>query len=181
MIKNYENYIRRISWFKKDKKINSKNWFQNTKGSWTFLGILDLENEIDVNSYLGTDGLIDWTHNFEKWDKNWKLNYVSKNNYDEVSSVYWINTKLKKIIRLSKHWSDFRIDNKELNEESWDKVTTKCYLNDDIICNNIRSCWWNLNFDNLETLKDCYESLDENSLKLWALAIIDYSCELEKI
>lgn len=145
-------------------KITLKNWFKNTKGSWKFLKI------IEINLENAKKEIEEINKNF---DLNFDLNFVSKNKNNEISSIYFIDKKIKWIIRISDHWSKTVNYNNEDFEDFEDLEDLEDLENLNLNCKNIKSCFWNLKIDSEFEFKKNLENLKFNFEKKAIIAIID--------
>lgn len=106
---------------------NINNYFLNTTADWKFIGEFERESVLDVSRNgikTKANESLNWLVR-KHFGNEWELIYKSYNSYWRTGSFYFVNKEMKKIIRISDHWSNS-------NSEAVKTV------------GSIRSCKWNL-------------------------------------
>ena len=117
-------------------KINHTNYFENTKNeNFKALAVFP-KSKVRNGSKYGVaaiarrdqKALIQKALNLSDEElKNWEFNFQSLSPAFASISLYWVNHKIKQLIRISDHWSI---------SDNYSRIVTEC--------GQIRTCWWGL-------------------------------------
>lgn len=158
-------------------KLTLKNWYKDTITNWVYVDCLDFNLE-NINYYVNN---LNFQNNKSfKIKCDFKINHISYDKNDELSSVYFLDKKTKTIMRISKHWSNSFIEQTSSQKmDLWYSYFWKYTKNIkiDFNCESIRTCYWNLIIKNGT---DFIEDIIKNDNEDTAIMAIAHLSDFEK-
>lgn len=157
-------------------KINLKNWYKETITDWTYIDCISFKLD-RIDTFIHN---LNFQNNISFKKKcDFKINYISYDKNNQLSSVYFLDKKSRTIIRISKHWSNSFIEQTNGQMDLWYSYFWKYTKNIkiDFNCGNIKTCYWNLIIKNGS---DFIEDIIKNDNEDTAIIAIAHLSDFKK-